>query len=137
MSNHISRILIIDDDPALLMGLADMLRQRLWRIDVETRSEAAFAIPMAQSGHYDLILCDCWMPQTNGLELLPRLREVTPATAIVMMTGTLNDTVRHTALSCRATKVLAKPFDRQSITITLKQLLKDHHLTHRHSATDM
>jgi DNA-binding NtrC family response regulator len=125
MNQHTARILIIDDDPALLASLAEMLTIRLWRIEVDTCNQPTSAVALATARAYNLILCDCWMPDINGLDLLPRLRETDPRTAILMMSGSLNDVVRQTALACGATDVLAKPFDRENVTLTLKAALKD------------
>lgn len=61
-----TRILIIDDDPALLIGLADMLRLRLWRIEVDTCDNPAYAVDMVKSTPVDLILCDVCMPRITG-----------------------------------------------------------------------
>jgi CheY-like chemotaxis protein len=60
-----SRILLIDDDPALLEGLAQMVRIRLQPVHVDTCYGSALAVRMVQRGHYDVILCDVCMPQTN------------------------------------------------------------------------
>lgn len=129
MRKQVSRILIIDDDQALLTGLTEMLQLCLWRAEIETCSHPASAVSIAQDGNYDLILCDCWMPETSGLDLLPRLRQAAPHASILMMSGAVNDAVQKTALSRGARQVLAKPFDRQSLTSLLKQALKDHHAT--------
>ncbi len=121
-----ARILIIDDDPALLASLAEMLTIRLWRIEVDTCDQPSTAVALATARPYDLILCDCWMPDMNGLDLLPQLRQAAPHTTILMMSGSLNEVVRQTALACGARDVLAKPFDRETLALTLKAALKDH-----------
>jgi CheY-like chemotaxis protein len=73
-----SRILLVDDDAALLEGLAEMLTIRLQPVHVDTCHGSRLAVKMVQQGQYDVILCDVWMPVMNGLELLPRLRKTAP-----------------------------------------------------------
>jgi diguanylate cyclase len=124
-----SRILLIDDDPALLEGLAEMLRIRLQPVHVDTCPGSAFAVWMVQQGHYDVILCDVCMPQTNGLELLPRLRAVDGGASILMMSATLDRNIQNRALAEGAIGFVVKPFDRDALTLALKQALKRHHLS--------
>jgi two-component system, response regulator YesN len=130
-----SRILLVDDDLALLEGLAQMVRMRLQPVHVDTCHGSAFAVRMVQQGHYDVILCDVWMPETNGLELLPRLREVDPDVSILMMSATLDRNIQNRALAERAIGFVVKPFDRDALTMTLKQALRHHRLSRSHSSS--
>ena len=127
LGHRISRILIIDDDLALLAGLAEMPSLRLWRVEIATCHQSAFAVSMAQQGQYDVILCDCWMPHMNGLDLLPLLRRTAPQASILMMSGAVTEAVRDAAFSHGAKLFLSKPFDREEVTMTIKQVLKEHH----------
>ena len=127
------RILIIDDDPALLESLAEMLMIRLGRVHVDTCSIPAFAVGMVRREGYDIILCDISMPDINGLTLLPSLRDSTPDAAIVMMSAVANNGDQEKAFSNGATAFLAKPFDRDLLTATLKEVLRN--ITQRHDRT--
>jgi CheY-like chemotaxis protein len=118
-----SRILIIDDDPALLEALAEMLTIRLGSVHVETCRHPALAVGMVRQRRYDLILCDVSMPDINGLALLPLLRDSAPDAAIVMMSAVADKGVQDKACLDRATAFLTKPFDRDRLTATLKHLL--------------
>lgn len=119
------RILVIDDDVALLEDLAEMLRIRFAHVNVETCQSPASAVGLVKRRHYDLILCDVWMPETDGLVLLPKLRQAVPEVPIVMMSGALDGTVPTTALSYGAAAFVTKPFDRDVLTATLRQVLKN------------
>lgn len=123
-----SGILLIDDDTALLAGLAEMLRLRLWRVRIDTCDHPTKAVTLVQQGNYDLILCDVHMPQITGIVLLPELRQAAPDASIVMMSGVVDDSLRSAAFAYGATMWVAKPFDRQALTITLKQVLKNRRL---------
>lgn len=125
------RILLIDDDPALLEGLGQMLAIRLQRVQIETCDGSALALPTARQGQYDVILCDVWMPGIDGLELLPDLRQAAPDAVIFMMSAVLDDGVKEWAVAAGATGFLVKPFDRDVLTMTLKQVLQQHLLPRR------
>jgi CheY-like chemotaxis protein len=117
------RILIIDDDPVLLESLAEMLTIRLGPVHVETCRKPALPGGMVRRQAYDLILCDVSMPDINGLALLPFLRDSAPDAAIVMMSAVADKGVQDKAFLDWATAFLTKPFDRDGLTATLKQLL--------------
>lgn len=123
-----SKILLIDDDPSLLVGLSEMLHIRLGSVQVDTCLGPSFAVHMLQQKQYDLILCDVSMPEINGLDLLPKLRKAAPVAAIFMMSAALDSSVRTSALANGATGFIAKPFDRDALTFTLKQTLQNYRL---------
>jgi DNA-binding NtrC family response regulator len=122
------RLLIIDDDSALLESLAGMLTIRLGRVHVETCSHPGFARSMVRRDGYEIILCDVSMPDIDGLALLPALRDSAPDAAIVMMSAVANPDVQKNALLNGATAFVTKPFDREMLTVTLQHLLED--ITH-------
>jgi two-component system response regulator PfeR len=117
------RILIIDDDEALLAGLADMLKIRLEDVEVNMCSDPVLAVGMARQHDYDLILCDVCMPRISGLELLPQLRYERPNVAIIAMSGVADQSLNDAALLSGATAFLAKPFEREVLTTVIKAVL--------------
>ena len=116
-------ILIIDDDEALLAGLADMLKIRLQDVQIDTCCDPVLAVGMARQHDYDLILCDVCMPVISGLELLPKLRYERPNVAIIAMSGVADQPLNDAALSYGATAFLAKPFEREVLTTVIKAAL--------------
>jgi DNA-binding NtrC family response regulator len=117
--NHYPRILIIDDDPALLESLTEMLKIRLGRVHIETCRNPALAVGHGMTEPLRFNLCDVSMPDINGLALLPPLRHSAPDAAIVIMSAIADKGVQG------ATVFLAKPFDRDVLTATLKHLLTE------------
>lgn len=77
-SIHHARILIIDDDAALLTALADTLKLRLEHTVIDTANSGVDGFAQAESNRYNIILCDISMPDLNGLALLPRLKRSPP-----------------------------------------------------------
>jgi DNA-binding response OmpR family regulator len=119
------RILIIDDDEALLAGLADMLKIRLEDVHVATCADPVSAVGMARQDDYDLILCDVCMPRISGLKLLPQLRNERPNAAIIAMSGIADQSLNDAALLSGATAFLAKPFERDVLTTVVKAVLNE------------
>lgn len=128
-------ILLIDDDPDLLAALSDMLKIRLRSVRIDTCQGSSFAVSMVQQRAYDLILCDVSMPGINGLELLPKLRKAAPHASIFMMSAAFDRGTQTRALANGATAFLAKPFDRDSLTLMLMQTLQDIRVSLTPSAT--
>jgi DNA-binding NtrC family response regulator len=127
LSTHQAHILIIDDDPALLESLADALRIRLFRVVIATASNGSEALQRARNDRYDIILCDVSMPDINGLALLPQLKNITPNSAVIMMTGDGEESIRRAAAHLGALESINKPFDRLTLVRILKQVLQAQH----------
>ena len=74
LSSDDARILIIDDDTALLTAPADTLKLRLEGIVIDTANSGSDGMARAERNHYNIILCDVSMPDIDGLSLLPQLK---------------------------------------------------------------
>src|SRR5437879_4537058 len=82
-----ARVLIVDDDPALLQALPQALRLRMAEVTVETANSAAAALDRIAARDYDAIVTDIKMPGMDGLELLAEIRTNRPDTPTLMITG--------------------------------------------------
>jgi DNA-binding NtrC family response regulator len=103
------RVLIVDDDPAVLRSLRRFLRDH----DVVAMDDPAAALErIARGERFDLILSDLTMPHMNGMELEKGIARIDAAQAerVVFMTGgATTDEARDFLASTRST-VLKKPF---------------------------
>ena len=86
---YVPRILIIDDEPAILRGLERLLRNHA---HVVTSDKGADALAIAADGSFDLILCDLNMPGLDGMQFYEALRQIneTAAKRVVIATGSLD-----------------------------------------------
>jgi len=82
-----ARVLIVDDDPALLQALPQALRLRMAEVTVETADSAAVALDRIAARDYDAIVTDIKMPGMDGLALLAEIRRRQPDTPILIITG--------------------------------------------------
>src|SRR5262249_31339265 len=81
------RVLVVDDDLALLQALSETLQLRMPALAVETTASSPAALDQLSATDYDAIVADIKMPDMDGIELLKRIREVRPDTPTLLITG--------------------------------------------------
>lgn len=120
-----SRILVIDDQPANLALLDELLRVDGFT-DVRTTTEPADAVQAVAADEVDLVVVDLRMPGVNGLDLL---REIQGRTApagylpVLVLTAHANSAMKREALATGAHDFLLKPFDADELLLRIRNLL--------------
>ena len=117
-----ARILIVDDDPALLEALPETVRLRIPGAIVETAVSAAEALTSIVGIDHDVIVTDLVMPGMTGIELIRKMREVRPWTPMILMTG--NPNPQGYALRTQSYGFIQKPIDRDYFTATLNRAIR-------------
>src|SRR5207244_2018005 len=107
-----ARVLIVDDDAALLEALPDALRLRLPEVDVEAVASAEEALRLIAAHDYDAIVSDIKMPGMDGLALLDEVRQIRPETPTLLITGHGEHDLTVLALRGGAYDFIQKPIDR-------------------------
>jgi two-component system response regulator (stage 0 sporulation protein F) len=102
-------VLVVDDDAAISTTFENILGGEGYA--VITASSGPEAIDRCRREPMDIVLLDLVMPQMDGLEVLRRLREVAPATRIVILSAYIEPDREAEALRLGAAAVLAKPPD--------------------------
>ena len=102
-------ICILDDDASVRHSIVQLLDSDGLRAQSFENAEVFFAY--AQSHSVRLAVLDVWMPEVGGLQVQVRLREVSPDTKVIVMTGRETPAIRAAALEGGAFAFLAKPFD--------------------------
>jgi DNA-binding NarL/FixJ family response regulator len=101
-------ILLVDDDARVRSSLVQLLRwSGRWNVIGEAE-DGATALDLAAARRPDLVLLDMWMPDGDGLSLLPRLCALSPAPLVVMLTAELEDVIRDQALTLGAAACFSK-----------------------------
>ncbi len=117
--NNSGTILIADDDS----GIRTVLNQALGRAgySVRTTGNAATLWQWVSDGEGDLVITDVVMPDGNGLDLIPRIRQIRPELRIIVMSAhkTLMTAVR--AAERGAFEYLPKPFDLNELVSIVKR----------------
>ncbi|MBM3150995.1 MAG: response regulator transcription factor [Chloroflexi bacterium] len=115
------RILIIEDDPAILKLLQRGLQYEGYQVDVATDGRAG--LNLARDRHPDLVILDWMLPGMDGLEVCRRLR-LGGGLPILMLTAkdTIEDRVQ--GLDAGADDYLVKPFNLDELSARLRALLR-------------
>ncbi len=89
-----SKLLIIDDEPIIRKLLAKMME--LEGYEVFQAEDFHTGMSQLKKNHPQVVLCDVFLPDGNGVELLPKMKECAPDSEIVMLTahGNIEDGVK-------------------------------------------
>jgi len=116
------KILIIDDEKSI---------RTTFRIFLEKSGYLATTSPSADdaydkiiNGDFDLIITDCIMPKTSGLELLRNLRNENISTPVIIMTGEPTSENQALAFEIKASAYLAKPISKETLLIAVSKIFK-------------
>jgi two-component system OmpR family response regulator len=115
------RLLVVEDEPDLLNGLARALRREGYAVDTAAAGDEG--LYKVQETDYDAIILDVMLPKLDGWEILARLRK-TKKTPVLMLTArdTTKDRVR--GLDTGADDYLVKPFDNDELLARLRALIR-------------
>ncbi len=113
------RVLVIDDDPALLEALPETIRLRMPGTIVETCVSAAPALQQITAVDYDAIVSDIKMPGMDGLALLSQVRTLRPDTPVLLITGHGEHDLAIRSLRSGAYDYVQKPIDREYFAASL------------------
>ncbi len=125
------RVLIVDDDPALLQALPQALQLRMAEATVETADSAAVALDRIAARDYDAIVTDIKMPGMDGLALLAEIRRRQPDTPILIITGHGEYDLSVRALRAGAYDFIQKPIDRDRFVASLYRAIRAHAVNRR------
>ena len=116
-----SRVLIVEDDPALRNSIRSILERNGY--DVRTAGDGAAGARELQTGAQDVVLLDIGLPFVDGWEILNRLegRRV-PSVIVISARGREQDKVR--ALDLGADDYLAKPFGADELLARIRAVLR-------------
>ena len=128
LGDDMTRILIVDDDPALLQALPEALRLRLVDMAVDTCDSAADALRRIAATDYDAVVSDIKMPGMDGLALLAEIRRLRPDTPTLLITGHGQHDLVVQALRGGAYDFIPKPIDRDYFVASLKRAIETRHL---------
>jgi len=112
-SNDQAELLLVDDDKTFCQVLARALEKRGYAVTVANSVEQA--MPLAQVNPPEFAVVDLKMEKASGLALVQMLRELDPATRIVMLTGYASIATAVAAIKLGATQYLTKPANADEI----------------------
>ena len=116
-----AKILVIDDEASIRRTLKDILEYE--KYDTELAEDGFEGIEKAESGEFDVILCDIKMPKMDGIEVLEKLHKKTPDSTVVMISGhgTIDSAVE--CIKKGAFDFISKPLDLNRLLITIRNAM--------------
>ena len=113
------KLLWVDDEIDLLKAHIIFLQNKGYTVD--TATNGSDALDMCREGDYDLIMLDENMPGLSGLEVLTQIKEILPATPVVMVTKSEEENIMDQAVGQKIADYLIKPVNPNQILLTLKK----------------
>jgi putative nucleotidyltransferase with HDIG domain len=118
-------ILIVDDEVEITEILADLLSEVY---DCARAGSAEEALARLQQGDFQLVISDITMPGMSGLDMIPHVKELSPDTVVVMISGMQTVESAIGALRLGAFDYLMKPFDLRQVEAVVKRALEHYEL---------
>ena len=117
-----SRILLVEDEPGLVMTLTDLLTAEGY--EMASAPDGVTGLARAVNEDFDLIILDLMLPRKNGLEVCRELRQRGNDIAILMLTAKSQLTDRVVGLKLGADDYLTKPFEPPELLARIEALLR-------------
>lgn len=119
-------VLVVDDEEGIRQALTRFLTRLGYQ--VQTAGNAAEALDRLAAHHPQAMLCDIRMPETSGVELLPKVLAQDPDLAIIMLTAIDEPRTAIECLKLGAYDYLIKPVDLEELELSLQHALRQRQL---------
>jgi two-component system alkaline phosphatase synthesis response regulator PhoP len=116
------RILVVEDEPTIAVGLRDDLA--LEGFVVEVAEDGPAALRRILEGAFDLVLLDLMLPGMDGLDVCRRARSKGIQTPVIMLTAKGQDVDKIVGLELGADDYVTKPFNRRELLARIKAVLR-------------
>jgi two-component system alkaline phosphatase synthesis response regulator PhoP len=117
-----TRILVVEDEPGIALGLEDDLKMEGY--EVEVLGDGAEAARRARQTAFDLILLDVMLPGKDGFEVCRELRRAGLRTPILMLTARTQEAEKVLGFELGADDYVTKPFGTRELRARIKALLR-------------
>jgi diguanylate cyclase (GGDEF)-like protein len=125
VSQEKAHILIIDDEPQIRNVLLELLRASYQCTAVGSAEEA---LTLLLTEKFELVLSDIVMGGISGLKMLPQVLQLSPDTAVVMISGEQTIERAIEAMRAGAFDYITKPFDLRHVEAAVRRALEHHKL---------
>lgn len=117
-----TRILVVEDDPAIALGLEDDLTLEGYTVEVVRDGEAA--LTRAGEGGIDLVLLDVMLPRKDGFAVCRELRLRGVQVPIIIVTAKTHEAEKILGLELGADDFVTKPFSPAELRARIKSVLR-------------
>ena len=119
-------VLVVDDEDGIRQALTRFLTRLGY--DVQAASNAKEALQLLPAHHPHAMLCDIRMPETSGVELLPKVLAQDPDLAVLMLTAIDEPRTAIECLKLGAYDYLIKPVDLEELELSMQHALRQRQL---------
>src|SRR5262252_7836346 len=116
------RILIVDDEKAILVALRGLFTKEGYEVETATSGEEA--VRLLESGSFHVVVTDLSMDGVSGMQVLERARAFDPDLAVVMITAHGSEKAAVQAMKLGATDYLPKPFDNDELRVVVRRAIE-------------
>lgn len=120
--NKNARILIVEDEPAMVEGLRDNFEYEGY--EVISAGDGVVGLERALSDNPDLVVLDVMMPRMSGLDVCKQLKAKRPALPIIMLTARGQEIDKVVGLELGADDYVTKPFSIRELMARVKAVLR-------------
>ncbi|HMI66621.1 MAG TPA: response regulator transcription factor [Cyclobacteriaceae bacterium] len=117
-----ANLLIIEDEPAMQLGLRDNLELERYTVEIASDGEAGLA--KIKSGNFDLVLLDVMLPKLSGFDVCKAARAAGIRTPILLLTAKGEEIDKVLGLELGADDYVTKPFSVRELLARIKALLR-------------
>jgi len=117
-----AKILIVEDEPAILQGLMDVFVFHGYAVD--SAIDGKIGLEKALNNDYDLILLDVMLPFVDGFSICNKIREKDVQQPVIMLTAKSSEQDIITGLTLGADDYISKPFSVRELVLRVECVLK-------------
>lgn len=115
-------VLVVDDEESICTSLANVLTDEHFQSIVADSGESA--LQMVKQYKPEIVFLDIWMPGCDGMETLERIKELSPKTEVIMISGHATISNALDAIKRGAMDFIEKPFDIDSVILSATRALE-------------
>jgi len=116
------RILIVEDEPEIILSLEEDLRRQGYETEVARDGEEA--LTRGKGGGFDLILLDVMLPRIDGFDVCAGLRRAGVTTPIILLTARTREAEKELGLDAGADDYVTKPFSLRELRARIRVQLR-------------
>jgi DNA-binding NtrC family response regulator len=120
---EMKKILVVDDDAFFLQGFNKALQADF--TEVKTVETGNSALQEVASCPYQLCFLDLFLPDLDGVEVLKRMKEVSPKTKVVVMTAGVVTRSMQESIEKDAYMFITKPFDLLQVKMLARRVIEE------------
>jgi DNA-binding response OmpR family regulator len=117
-----TKILLVEDEPAMQLGLKDNLELESYKVDIAGDGE--IGLQKLTENAYDLILLDVMLPKLSGFDVCKKARAAGITTPIILLTARGEEIDKILGLELGADDYITKPFSVRELLARIKAMLR-------------